>query len=337
MKYNIAIVGATGNVGRELISLLGERKFPIKSIRAVASRASQNKEINISDEHKVKVESIDDFDFKGMDITFLAVSSAVAAQYIEEAARHSIVIDKSSYSRMDEHVPLVVPEVNKADIMQYKNKNIIAVPNCVALPLSMVLGPIHSEFGIESVVVSSYQSVSGAGKKAMNELYTQTKGIYMNYKLEPEYFKHRIAFNIIPQVDSFLDDGYTKEERKVEVETQKILGAKFPISATCVRVPVFVGHAQSVDIVLEDDCNVEDIYKLLSNSPGIVVTPLSNPDQYITPIECVREDAVFVSRIRKSRSLKNGVTLWIACDNLRKGAALNAVQIAETLITEHII
>jgi aspartate-semialdehyde dehydrogenase len=337
MKYNIAIVGATGNVGRELISLLGERNFPIKSICAIASRASKNKEINISDERTVKIQSIEDFDFKGTDITFFAVSSAVAAEYIEEAAKHSIVIDKSSYSRMDKQVPLIVPEVNKSDVKQYKNKNIIAVPNCVALPLSMVLGPIHSEFGIERVVVSSYQSVSGAGKKAMNELYTQTKGIYMNHKLEPEYFKRQIAFNIIPQIDNFLDDGYTKEERKVEMETQKILGAKFPISATCVRVPVFVGHSQSVDIALEDDCDIEDIYKLLSQSPGLIVTPLSKSDQYITPIDCVREDAVFVSRIRKSSSLKNGVTLWIACDNLRKGAALNAVQIAETLITEHII
>lgn len=332
-KYNIAVIGATGNVGREMISLLSYRNFPIDKIYALASRASIGVEVSFGDVDILKVISIEEFDFGKVDIAFFAAGSEVSKFYIPKAAKAGcIVIDNSSYFRLEEDVPLVVPEVNKQDLQGHKN--IISNPNCSTIQMVMALAPLHEEAGIKRVVISTYQSVSGAGKAHMDELYNQTKGIYVHDAPEPVNFTKRIAFNVIPHIDKFMDDGSTKEEWKMINETKKIISKDIEISVTCVRVPVFVGHAESVNIEFEDPITPEKVTEILNKTKGIVVFDKREDGGYITPVECSGEDAVYVSRIRKDASLKSGISMWIVADNLRKGAALNAVQIAEELVKE---
>jgi aspartate-semialdehyde dehydrogenase len=330
-KYNIAVVGATGNVGREVLSLLSEREFPVDKVYAIASRASLGKEVSFGDTEILKATTIDEVDFSKVDFAFFAAGSAVSKEHAESIAKQGcIVIDKSSYFRNKKHVPLIVPEVNPEAIKNHRN--IIASPNCSVIPLMVALKPLHDAAEIKRIVVSTYQSVSGAGKAAMDELYSQTKGIYTYQAPNPIAFTKRIAFNVIPHIDDFLPSGETKEEWKMEVETKKILGEEIALSATCVRVPVFIGHSASVNIEFEESLSVADAKKLLKKAPGIEV--LDNPEGniYATPVECVREDTVFVSRIRKDPTVDSGLNMWIVSDNLRKGAALNSVQIAELLI-----
>ena len=330
-KYNIAVIGATGIVGREMMSILADRAFPIKKIYAIASRNSIGKDVSFGDVDIVKVKSLDDFDFAKIDIALFAAGSEVAKVYAPQAAKAGcIVIDNSSHFRMDEDVPLIIPEVNKEDL--FGHKNIIANPNCSTIQMVVALSKLHEEFGIKRIVVSTYQAVSGAGKASMDELYSQTKGVYVYNVPESVNFSKRIAFNVIPHIDRFMDDGSTKEEWKMVNETKKIIGADIAVSATCVRVPVFIGHAESVNVEFEDDASIEQVIQILSRTPSVVVVDKRENGGYITPAECAGEDAVYVSRIRKDPSLKSAINLWIVSDNVRKGAALNAVQIAEELI-----
>jgi aspartate-semialdehyde dehydrogenase len=330
-KYNIAVIGATGNVGREVLSILAEREFPVGEIYAVASRASLGKDVSFGDEIVLKVKAIDEIDFKKIDIAFFAAGSAVSKEYAEAiAAQGCIVIDKSSYFRMKQDVPLIVPEVNPEAIKGHKN--IIAAPNCSTIPLMVALKPLHDEAQIKRVVVSTYQSVSGAGKEAMSELYNQTKGTFMNQSPVANVFPKRISFNVIPQIDDFMPSGSTKEEWKMEVETKKILGKEVELVATCVRVPVFIGHSAAVNVEFEEELTILQARKLLKSAPGVTVMDKQEPGGYATPIDVVREDGVFVSRLRKDTSIDSALSMWVVSDNLRKGAALNAVQIAELLI-----
>ena len=330
-KYNVAIIGATGNVGRELLSLLDERKFPIDNIYAVASSSSLGKEVSFGDDRILKVTTIDNIDFKAIDFAFFAAGSSVSKEYGKKMADAGcIVIDKSSYFRQNSKVPLVVPEVNPEALKGHQN--IIASPNCSVIPIMVALKPLHDAAQIKRVVVSTYQSVSGAGKKAMDELFQQTKGMLMYQEAKATEFTKRIAFNVIPHIDEFMPSGFTKEEWKMEVETKKILGDDIAITATCVRVPVFVGHSASVNVEFEEDITAAEAKKILSSAKGIEVMDKQQDAGYATPIDVVREDAVFVSRIRKDSSVDSGLSLWVVADNLRKGAALNSIQIAELLI-----
>jgi len=332
-KYNIAVIGATGNVGREILSILDERKFPINNIHAVASQSSLGKDVSFGDERILKIQTIDSLDFKNIDIAFFAAGSAVSKEYASKAAADGcIVIDKSSHFRMNVNVPLIVPEVNASAMKNHKN--IIASPNCSVIPLMVALKPLHEEAQIKRIVVSTYQSVSGAGKRAMNELHQQTKGIFMYQEPAIKEFPKRIAFNVIPHIDEFMGSGETKEEWKMTVETKKILGSEIELTATCVRVPVFIGHSASVNVEFEEDITVAHAKKLLKSAPGISVLDTHKDGGYATPIDVVRDDSVFVSRIRKDHTVDSGLNLWIVADNLRKGAALNAVQIAEVLINK---
>jgi aspartate-semialdehyde dehydrogenase len=330
-KYNIAVIGATGNVGREILSILDERKFPVNNIYAVASSASLGKEVSFGDIIILKIESIDNLDFKNIDIAFFAAGSSVSKEYANIAAKAGcIVIDKSSHFRMNPNVPLIVPEVNPEEINNHKN--IIASPNCTVTPIVMALKPLHDAAQVKRVIVSTYQAVSGAGKKAMDELFQQTKAILMYQETSIKEFPKRIAFNVIPQVDEFMPSGETKEEWKMTIETQKILGKEIQLTSTCVRVPVFVGHSASVNIEFEENISVNDAKKILSSFPGITLVDQNRKAGYATAIDIVRDDNIFISRIRKDTSVDSGLSLWIVSDNLRKGAALNAVQIAELLI-----
>lgn len=330
-KYNIAVVGATGNVGREVLSLLSEREFPVDKVYAIASRASLGKDVSFGDTEILKVTTLDKVDFSKVDFAFFAAGSAVSKEHAEAIAKQGcIVIDKSSYFRNKKHVPLIVPEVNP-EAMQ-NHSNIIASPNCSVIPLMVALKPLHDAAEIKRIVVSTYQSVSGAGKESMDELYSQTKGIYTYQAPDPKAFTKRIAFNVIPHIDEFLPSGETKEEWKMDIETKKILGAEITLTATCVRVPVFIGHSASVNIEFEENLSLADAKKLLKKAAGIEVLDRPEENIYATPVECVREDAVFVSRIRKDQTVDSGLNMWIVSDNLRKGAALNSVQIAELLI-----
>jgi aspartate-semialdehyde dehydrogenase len=335
MPYNIAVVGATGNVGRVILDILSERQFPINEIHAIASSNSKGKQISFG-EQRLVVQSLDHFDFNGIDIAFFSPGSKVSAQFAPIAAKSCIVIDNTSHFRMDKTIPLVVPEVNAWSIANYETHNIIANPNCVALPITVALAPLHKISPIKRIVVTSFQSVSGAGKAQMDELYTQTKGKYMNSNIPPHKFPKQIAFNLIPHIGDFNDDGYTQEEQKVADEIQKILDQNIQVTATCVRVPVFVGHSISINVEFEDHISAEDARNALEEQNSIVV--MDNPEfsNYCTPVDCVGEDPVFISRIREDKSLKNGLNLWIVSDNLRKGAALNAVQIAEELINNYL-
>ncbi|MCC7304838.1 MAG: aspartate-semialdehyde dehydrogenase [Alphaproteobacteria bacterium] len=331
MSYKIAVVGATGNVGHEVLGILAERKFPIRELVALASPRSAGKEVSFGDEN-VKVQNLATYDFKGVDIVFSAAGSDVSKEFAPKAAKHAVVIDKTSLFRMDPDIPLVVPEVNPQALDGFRKRNIIAVPNCSTIQMVVALKPLHDAAKIKRVVVSTYQSVSGSGKAAMDELFNQTKGVYMNDTPSPEVYPKQIAFNVIPQIDKFMDDGMTKEEWKMVAETKKILDPKIKVCASCVRVPVFIGHSEMVNVEFENELSAADAVKLWRKFPGVTVVDTDSESGYVTPAEIQGEDDVYISRVREDVSVENGLNFWCVSDNLRKGAALNAVQIAELLI-----
>ncbi len=332
MGYKVVVVGATGNVGREMLNILAEREFPVTEIAALASSKSLGSEVSFGDS-TLKTRDLATFDFAGWDIALFAVGSEATKNYAPKAAAAGcVVIDNSSLYRYDPDVPLIVPEVNADAIMGYSKKNIIANPNCSTAQMVVALKPLHDRARIKRVVVSTYQSVSGAGKEGLDELWDQTKSIYNPVTdVPPSKFTKQIAFNVIPHIDSFMEDGTTKEEWKMVAETKKIIDTKIKVTATCVRVPVFVGHSEAVNIEFEDFLDEDEARDILRESPGILVIDKREDGGYITPIECVGEYATYVSRIRQDSTIDNGLNLWIVSDNLRKGAALNAVQIAEVL------
>jgi aspartate-semialdehyde dehydrogenase len=337
MSYKVAVVGATGNVGREMLGVLAERAFPASEVIALASTQSVGTEVSFGDDI-LKVKALDYFDFEGTDLALMSAGSAVSKIWAPKiAAKGTIVIDNSSAWRMDREVPLVVPEVNASVLDDGIPKGIIANPNCSTAQLVVALKPLHDEAQILRVVVATYQSVSGAGKDAMDELFRQTRAVFVADPIEAENFTKQIAFNVIPHIDDFLDSGLTKEEWKMMVETQKILDPDIQVIATCVRVPVFVGHAEAVTIEFERKITAERARQLLRSAPGVLVVDKQEDGGYVTPVECAGEDATYVSRIRKDPSVENGLALWIVADNLRKGAALNAVQIAESLINRKLL
>ena len=332
MGYKIAVVGATGNVGREMLNILAERHFPVDEIVALASRRSLGSEVSFGD-RTLTTKDLDTFDFTGWDIALFAVGSDATKIYAPKAAKSGcIVIDNSSLYRYDPDVPLVVPEVNPEAVLGYAKKNIIANPNCSTAQMVVALKPLHDRARIKRVVVSTYQSVSGAGKEGIDELWDQTKSIYNpTDDKPPKKFTKQIAFNVIPHIDVFLEDGQTKEEWKMVAETKKIVDPSIKVTATCVRVPVFVGHAEAINIEFEDHLDEAEARDILREAPGIMVIDKREDGGYVTPIECVGDFATFISRIRQDPTIDNGINLWCVSDNLRKGAALNAVQIAETL------
>ena len=332
MGYKVVVVGATGNVGKEMLNILAEREFPVDEIAALASRKSLGTEVSFGD-RTLKTQDLDTFDFTGWDIALFAIGSDATKVYAPKAAASGcVVIDNSSLYRYDPEIPLIVPEVNADDVVRYKNKNIIANPNCSTAQMVVALKPLHDRARIKRVVVATYQSVSGTGKEAMDELWNQTKGIFVpGQEVEPKVYPKQIAFNVIPHIDVFLDSGETKEEWKMVAETKKILDPKIKVTATCVRVPVFVGHSEAINIEFEDYLDWEEATDILREAPGVLVVDKREAGGYITPIECVGEYATYVSRIRQDSTIENGLNLWCVSDNLRKGAALNAVQIAEVL------
>ncbi len=338
MGYKIAVVGATGNVGREMLNILAEREFPIEEIAAVASPRSQGRKIDFGDSGKeLKVQNIENFDFSGWDMALFAAGSGPTKIYAPKAAAAGCtVIDNSSLYRMDPDVPLIVPEVNPDAIDGYKVKNIIANPNCSTAQMMVALKPLHDAATIKRVVVSTYQSVSGAGKGGMDELFEQSRAIFVGDPKDNEVFTKQIAFNVIPHIDVFLDDGSTKEEWKMVVETKKILDPKIKVTATCVRVPVFVGHSESINLEFEKELSAEDAQKILREAPGIMLVDKREDEGYTTPVECVGDSATYISRVREDATVENGLNIWCVSDNLRKGAALNAVQIAELLGRKHL-
>ncbi len=332
MGYKVVVVGATGNVGREMLNILDERAFPIEEIAVLASRRSLGTEVSFGDK-TLKTKDLDTFDFTGWDMALFAVGSEATKQYAPKAASQGcVVIDNSSLYRMDPDVPLVVPEVNADAVLGYTKKYIIANPNCSTAQMVVALKPLHDRAKIKRVVVSTYQSVSGAGKEGMDELWDQTKAVYNpTSEVPPKKFQRDIAFNVIPQIDVFMEDGSTKEEWKMVVETKKILDPKVKVTATCVRVPVFVGHSESINIEFEDFLDEDEARDILREAPGVMVIDKREDGGYVTPVECVGDYATFISRIRQDGTIENGLNLWCVSDNLRKGAALNAVQIAEVL------
>jgi len=336
-QMNVAVVGATGNVGMEILKTLAEREFPVDQIHALASKNSVGREVSFGEDTVLKVQDLEKFDFKGIDICLSSAGAAISEAFAPRAAAAGcVVIDNTSFFRMDPDIPLVVPEVNPEAIAGYTKRNIIANPNCSTIQMLVALKPLHDAAKIKRIVVSTYQAVSGAGREAMDELFTQTRAIFVNDVLVKEVFKKQIAFNVIPHIDVFMEDGSTKEEWKMAVETKKILDPKIKVSATCVRVPVFIGHAESVNVEFERELSASEARALLKKTKGIAVIDHKHEEGFITPVECAGEDAVFVSRIREDISVENGLNLWIVSDNLRKGAALNAVQIAEILAKEYL-
>lgn len=335
-KYNVAVIGATGNVGSEILNTLAERMFPVLNVYALASSNSLGKEISFGDDI-LKTRNIDDFDFAQVDIAFFSAGHEVSRKYIPEAIKLGcIVIDKSSHYRLDPDVPLVVPEANPTALKNYEKTKIIANPNCCTILLSVVLKPLDNATKIKRIVISTYQSTSGAGKAGMDELYSQTKAKYVFENLEPSIFPKQIAFNLFPQIGDLNDDHSTSEETKIDLELKKILGDHIKSSITCVRVPVFVGHSMAVNIQFEDEIDIDELIEILEEADGITVISHDNEQQFTSPVEVVGEEHVFVSRIRKDPSCVNSINLWITGDNLRKGAALNAVQIAEELIKNYL-
>ena len=331
MGYRVAVVGATGNVGREMMIILEELDFPVDKMHAVASRRSIGVEVDFGNQ-KIKCEDLETFDFSKVDIVLMSAGGDVSRAWSEKIGKAGpVVIDNSSAWRMNPDVPLIVPEVNPDDIDGFRKKNIIANPNCSTAQLVVALKPLHDASRIKRVVVSTYQSVSGAGKEGMDELWDQTKNVFVLGATPPKKFPKQIAFNVLPFIGSFLPDGYTDEEAKMWMETKKMLDPSIELTVTCVRVPVFVGHSESVNIEFEDDLPADEAREILRNAPGVVVVDKREPDGYTTPIECVGEFGVFVSRIRKDPTVENGLNMWVVSDNLRKGAALNAVQIAQLL------
>jgi aspartate-semialdehyde dehydrogenase len=338
MGYRVVVAGATGNVGREMLNILAEREFPIDEIAALASSRSQGTEIEFGETGKmIKVQNIENFDFAGWDIALFAIGSAATKVHAPRAAAAGcVVIDNSSLYRMDPDVPLIVPEVNPDAIDGYKARNIIANPNCSTAQMVVALKPLHDVAKIKRVVVATYQSVSGAGKEGMDELFEQSRAIFVGDPVEPRKFTKQIAFNVIPHIDSFLDDGSTKEEWKMVAETKKILDPKIKLTATCVRVPVFVGHSEAINIEFEEEISAKQAQDILREAPGIMLIDKREDAGYVTPIECVGDFATFVSRVREDPTVDSGLSLWCVSDNLRKGAALNAVQIAELLGRRHL-
>ena len=336
MGYKVAVVGATGNVGREMMNILHERKFPADEVHAIASRRSIGQEVAYGDKI-LKCKDLEQFDFSTVDFVLMSAGSEVSKVWSPKiGALGAIVIDNSSCWRYDQNVPLIVPEVNAHVLDEYMKrntkKNIIANPNCSTAQLVVALKPLHDVAKIKRVVVATYQSVSGAGKEGMDELWTQTKGIFVTDRPTPRKFPKQIAFNVIPHIDVFMEDGYTKEEWKMMVETKKILDPKIKLTATCVRVPVFVGHSEAVNVEFEQPISADEARDILREAPGCMVIDKHEPGGYITPVESAGEYATFISRIREDATIENGLNLWIVSDNLRKGAALNATQIAESII-----
>jgi aspartate-semialdehyde dehydrogenase len=338
MGYRVAVVGATGNVGREMLNILAERQFPVDEVAAVASARSTGDVIDFGDSgEELKVKNLEHFDFAGWEMALFAAGSEVSKVHALRAAQAGCtVIDNSSLFRMDPDVPLIVPEVNADAISGYTRKNIIANPNCSTAQLVVALKPLHDAAKIKRVVVATYQSVSGAGKEGMDELFEQSRNIFVGDANEPKKFTKQIAFNVIPHIDTFLDDGSTKEEWKMVVETKKILDPAIKLTATCVRVPVFVGHSEAVNIEFENEISADQAREILREAPGLMVVDKREDGGYVTPIEAVGEYATYVSRIREDPTVENGLSLWVVSDNLRKGAALNAVQIAELLGRKHL-
>jgi aspartate-semialdehyde dehydrogenase len=338
MGYKIVVAGATGNVGREVVNILAEREFPVDEIAVLASSRSQGIEIEYGDTDKMlKVQNIENFDWTGWDMAIFAIGSEATIKYAPIAAKAGcVVIDNSSHYRMDPDVPLIVPEVNPDAIDGYKRKNIIANPNCSTAQLVVALKPLHDYANITRVVVSTYQSVSGAGKEGMDELFEQSRNIFVGDGAVAKKFTKQIAFNVIPHIDSFLDDGYTKEEWKMMVEVKKILDPKIKLTATCVRVPVFVGHSEAVNIEYDREMSAAKAKSILREAPGIMLVDKREDGGYTTPIEAAGDDATYVSRVREDPTVDNGLAFWCVSDNLRKGAALNAVQIAELLGRRHL-
>ncbi|MDE8652967.1 aspartate-semialdehyde dehydrogenase [Novosphingobium album (ex Liu et al. 2023)] len=338
MGYRVAVVGATGNVGREMLNILAEREFPCDEIAAVASPRSTGTEIEYGDTGKMlKVRNIEHFDFTGWDIALFAAGSGPTRIYAPKAASQGcVVIDNSSLYRMEPDVPLIVPEVNPDAIDGYKARNIIANPNCSTAQMVVALKPLHDAARIKRVVVSTYQSTSGAGKAGMDELFEQSRAIFVGDPVVPHKFTKQIAFNVIPHIDVFLDDGSTKEEWKMVVETKKILDSRIKVHATCVRVPVFVGHSESLNIEFESELSAEQAQDILREAPGVMLVDKREDGGYVTPVECVGDGATYISRVREDPTIENGLALWCVSDNLRKGAALNAVQIAELLGRRHL-
>ena len=338
MGYRIVVAGATGNVGREVVNIIAERAFPADEVAVLASSRSQGIEIEYGDTDKMlKVQNIENFDWSGWDMAIFAIGSEATKKYAPiAAAAGCVVIDNSSLHRMDPDIPLIVPEVNPDAIDTYTRKNIIANPNCSTAQLVVALKPLHDYAKITRVVVSTYQSVSGAGKEGMDELFEQSRNIFVGDSADAKKFTKQIAFNVIPHIDSFLDDGYTKEEWKMMVEVKKILDPKLKLTATCVRVPVFVGHSEAVNIEYAREMSAETAQNILREAPGIMLIDKREDGGYTTPVEAAGDDATYVSRVREDPTVDNGLAFWCVSDNLRKGAALNAVQIAELLGRRHL-
>jgi aspartate-semialdehyde dehydrogenase len=337
MGYKVAVVGATGNVGREMLNILAERGFPADEVVALASRRSLGVEVSYGD-RVLKCKALENFNFADTDFCLMSAGSAVSKEWSPKIGKQGcVVIDNSSCFRYDNDVPLIVPEVNADAVTGYTKKNIIANPNCSTAQLVVALKPLHDAAKIKRVVVATYQSVSGAGKDAMDELFNQTKSIYVNDSVEPEKFTKRIAFNVIPHIDVFMEDGYTKEEWKMSAETAKILDPKIQLTATCVRVPVFVGHSEAVNIEFENPITADQAREILREAPGLLVVDKRENGGYVTPFEATGEDATYISRIREDKTVKNGLNFWCVSDNLRKGAALNAIQIAEVLVNRKLV
>ncbi|GAB6052190.1 aspartate-semialdehyde dehydrogenase [Magnetospira thiophila] len=336
MGYKVAVVGATGNVGREMLSILAEREFPVSEVVALASHRSIGREISFGEDEIVTVQNLETFDFAGTDIVLSSPGASVSAIHSPRAAAAgAVVIDNTSHFRMEPDIPLVVPEVNPEAIDGFTKRRIIANPNCSTIQMVVALKPLHDLATIKRIVVATYQSTSGAGKEAMDELFNQTRGIYVNEPVPHEKFTKQIAFNCIPHIDKFMEDGSTKEEWKMAVETRKIMGPDILVTATCVRIPCFVSHAEAINIELAKPLSDTEARKALKAAPGVVVVDHRASEGYVTPVECAGEDPVYVSRIRNDPTVPNGLNLWVVADNLRKGAALNAIQIAEALIQRH--
>ncbi len=339
MGYKVAIVGATGNVGREMLQTMAEREFPADEVVALASHRSVGREVSYGDDKVLTIQDLAKYDFAGVDIVLSSPGASVSAEFAPRAAKAgAVVVDNTSHFRMDPDVPLVVPEVNPDAIAGYVKKGIIANPNCSTIQMLVALKPLHDAATIKRVVVATYQSVSGGGKAAMDELFNQTRGVYMNDPAEKhrELFTKQIAFNVIPHIDKFMDDGMTKEEWKMVVETQKILDPNIEVCASCVRVPVFIGHGEMVNVEFENPLDEGLAREILREAPGVSVVDHRHDEGYVTPAECAGEDAVFVSRLRQDTSVENGLNFWCVSDNLRKGAALNTVQIAEILASDYL-
>lgn len=338
MGYDVAVVGATGAVGREMLQTLSERDFPINNIYALASRSSVGKEISYGESKVLKIINLEEFDFSKVSIALFSAGSETAKKYAPIAGQKGCVsIDNSSCFRMEKDVPLIVPEVNPDHIVDFSKRNIIANPNCSTIQMVVALAPLHKKYKIKNVFVSTYQAVSGAGKLAMDELFNQTKGVYVNDSALPEQFTKKIAFNVIPHIDSFIEDGFTKEEWKMNVETKKILDTSIEVTAHCVRVPVFIGHSEAVFIECENNVDEKEARNLLKKSKGITVVDHRADEGYVSPIEVAGEDDVYISRIRQNSSHPKSLLFWCVSDNLRKGAALNTVQIAELLVSKKLV